>query len=71
MRTDSAAYSSPSRFTTDVPGRTILALALMIAQAFLYNAIFFTEALVLKAFFAVPARGGRHTVRRNLAGNGR
>jgi MFS family permease len=34
--------------------RTTLGLALMIAQAFLYNAIFFTYALVLTNFYAVP-----------------
>ncbi|HET8552947.1 MAG TPA: MFS transporter [Gammaproteobacteria bacterium] len=33
--------------------RTVLGLALMIAQAFLYNAIFFTYALVLTHFYAV------------------
>lgn len=33
--------------------RTILGLALMIAQAFLYNAIFFTDALVLTHFYDV------------------
>jgi MFS family permease len=36
------------------PQRTIVALSLMISQAFLYNAIFFTEALVLATFFNVP-----------------
>ena len=35
------------------PQRTIVALSLMISQAFLYNAIFFTEALVLATFFNV------------------
>ncbi|MEX0753464.1 MAG: MFS transporter [Xanthobacteraceae bacterium] len=35
--------------------RAMLGLALMISQAFLYNAIFFTYALVLTAFYAVPA----------------
>ena len=34
--------------------RTILGLALMIAQAFFYNAIFFTYALVLTRFHHVP-----------------
>ncbi len=34
--------------------RTLLGLALMAAQAFFYNAIFFTYALVLTRFFAVP-----------------
>jgi MFS family permease len=33
--------------------RTVVALALMVAQAFLYNAIFFTYALVLTRFYAV------------------
>jgi MFS family permease len=38
------------------PQRTAVAFALMIAQAFLYNAIFFTESLVLGTFFGVPAQ---------------
>ncbi|MDQ2858732.1 MAG: MFS transporter, partial [Candidatus Eremiobacteraeota bacterium] len=38
------------------PQRTIVAFVLMIAQAFLYNAIFFTESLVLSTFFGVPAQ---------------
>jgi MFS family permease len=37
------------------PRRAFLGLALMGAQAFLYNAIFFTYALVLGRFFQVPA----------------
>ena len=36
------------------PRRTVLGLILMAAQAFCYNAIFFTYALVLGRFFAVP-----------------
>jgi MFS family permease len=35
--------------------RTVLGLVLMASQAFLYNAIFFTYALVLTRFYAVPA----------------
>jgi MFS family permease len=35
--------------------RTLVGLALMVAQAFFYNAIFFTYALVLTDFYAVPA----------------
>jgi MFS family permease len=35
--------------------RAFLGLALMTAQAFLYNAIFFTYTLVLTQFYAVPA----------------
>jgi MFS family permease len=34
--------------------RTALGLALMTAQAFFYNAIFFTYALVLTRFYAIP-----------------
>lgn len=35
--------------------RSLVGLVLMIAQAFFYNAIFFTFALVLTDFFAIPA----------------
>jgi MFS family permease len=35
------------------PGRAVLGASLMITQSFLYNAIFFTYALVLKNFFGV------------------
>jgi MFS family permease len=35
--------------------RSLLGLVLMVAQAFLYNAIFFTYALVLLRFYNVPA----------------
>jgi MFS family permease len=34
--------------------RSFVALALMVAQAFFYNAIFFTYALVLSRFYGVP-----------------
>ena len=37
------------------PGRSFLGLTLMVAQAFLYNAVFFTYALVLIDFYQVPA----------------
>ena len=37
------------------PERTFVVFSLMIAQAFLYNAFFFTNALVLATFFSVPA----------------
>jgi MFS family permease len=36
-------------------GRTLVGLSLMAAQAFFYNAIFFTYALVLTRFYAVPS----------------
>jgi MFS family permease len=35
------------------PRRTVLGLALFVGQAFLYNAVFFTQALVLSTFFGV------------------
>ncbi|MFC5418211.1 MAG: MFS transporter [Stutzerimonas stutzeri] len=41
-------------FVTHRP-RTLVALALMSSQAFFYNAIFFTYALVLTDFYAVPS----------------
>ena len=37
----------------DYPGRTAWGLVLMASQAFIYNAIFFTYALVLTRFYAV------------------
>ncbi len=37
--------------------RSAVALALMVAQAFFYNAIFFTYALVLTRFYGVPDYG--------------
>jgi MFS family permease len=39
----------------DYPRRTVLCVVLMASQAFFYNAIFFTYALVLTRFYAVPA----------------
>lgn len=40
---------------TDYRKRSLVGLALMTAQAFFYNAIFFTYALVLSTFFNIPA----------------
>jgi MFS family permease len=37
------------------PRRTILGLSLMVAQAFAYNGVFFTYALVLGRFYGVPS----------------
>lgn len=39
----------------DYPQRAVLGLVLMAAQAFFYNAIFFSYALVLTRFYAVPS----------------
>lgn len=38
------------------PSRTVLGVSLMITQSFLYNAVFFTYALVLGKFHHVPAQ---------------
>ena len=38
-------------------GRALLALTLMVGQAFLYNAVFFTYGLVLERYEHVPAAG--------------
>ena len=38
------------------PSRTVLGVSLMITQSFLYNAVFFTYALVLSKFHHVPAQ---------------
>jgi MFS family permease len=38
----------------DYPKRSLLGLALFVGQAFLYNAVYFTYALVLDKFFKVP-----------------
>ncbi|WP_447980716.1 MFS transporter [Candidatus Nitrospira bockiana] len=37
------------------PQRTVLGITLMVTQSFLYNAIFFTYALVLSKFYGVPS----------------
>ena len=42
-------------FFKQYPSRTFLGLTMMITQSFLYNAIFFTYALVLKNFYGLPA----------------
>jgi MFS family permease len=39
---------------TQYRARSVLGLALMVAQAFVYNAILFTYALVLHRYYAVP-----------------
>lgn len=42
-------------FARHRPRRTLLGLSLMVAQAFAYNGVFFTYALVLGRFYGVPA----------------
>jgi MFS family permease len=41
-------------FLVRYPKRTFVGLAMMITQSFLYNAIFFSYALVLQKFFHIP-----------------
>jgi MFS family permease len=41
-------------FFRDYPSRSFLGFSMMVTQAFLYNAIFFTYALVLQNFYNVP-----------------
>jgi len=40
--------------TGDFRSRSLLAITLMVAQAFLFNAVFFTYGLVLSTFYGVP-----------------
>lgn len=42
-------------FFGEYPSRSFLGFSMMVTQAFLYNAIFFTYALVLQHFYHVPA----------------
>jgi len=49
--------------------RTLVALALMAAQAFFYNAIFFTYALVLSTFYGVPNEQVGYYILAFAAGN--
>src|SRR5207302_9771119 len=37
------------------PSRSFLGFSMMVTQAFLYNAIFFTYALVLQHFYKIPS----------------
>ena len=56
--TPSSHYSMPRMvlaIVRDYPSRAVLGFALMGAQAFFYNAIFFSYALVLTGFYQVPA----------------
>jgi MFS family permease len=44
-----------STMLRDYPRRSVLGLSLFVGQAFLYNAVFFTQALVLSKFFDVDS----------------
>lgn len=55
LRAEPARFGEMARaIFLENPRRVILGLSLMAAQAFFYNAIFFTYALVLGQFYAVP-----------------
>ena len=52
---DRVSYVKIARvFFRDYPSRSFLGFSMMVTQAFLYNAIFFTYALVLQHFYGVP-----------------
>jgi MFS family permease len=53
----------------DYPRRTVLGLSLFVGQAFLYNAIFFTYALVLTTFYKVSAASVGYYLIAFAAGN--
>jgi MFS family permease len=55
MRTHTPLREVAATLLKLYPRRTILGLGLMAAQAFFYNAIFFTYALVLSDFYGIPA----------------
>ena len=57
LRTDVREWFGPAAraLFTDYRRRAVLGIALMAAQAFCYNAVFFTYALVLKQFYAIPS----------------
>ncbi|WP_342641856.1 MFS transporter [Rhodoligotrophos ferricapiens] len=59
-------------FTTlfrDYPKRTFYCLVLMAAQAFFYNAVFFTYAMMLTDFYAVPSADVGYYILPFAAGN--
>jgi MFS family permease len=57
LRRDIKSWFGPSvrALLVQYRSRTILATALMAAQAFCYNAVFFTYALILTQFYQVPS----------------
>ena len=60
-RPRSASSRSAESSSASIPARSILGLSLFVGQAFLYNAVFFTYALVLTTFYHVSAGSGRAT----------
>ena len=58
LRTDVHSWFGPGvrALLSTYRRRTVLGTALMAAQAFCYNAVFFTYALILTRFYQVPSR---------------
>ena len=53
---ESVGYGQIARtLFRDYPRRSVLGFSMMVTQSFLYNAIFFSYALVLAHFYSVPA----------------
>jgi hypothetical protein len=63
------SWRSPGRWSRTMvrsyPRRSVLGLGLFIGQAFLYNAVFFTQALVLSTFFGVASGSSASTPNRS------
>lgn len=55
MRSHTPLHEVAQTLLRAYPNRTVLGLGLMTAQAFFYNAIFFTYALVLTDFYGIAA----------------
>ena len=57
LRTDVKSWFAPatSALFTDYRRRAVLGIALMAAQAFCYNAVFFTYALILQQFYHIAS----------------
>ena len=54
--TDSVSYVQIAKtMLRQYPSRSFLGFSMMVTQAFLYNAIFFTYALVLQHFYHIPS----------------
>ena len=56
MRTHTTLQEVATNLFGSQRRRTVVGLSLMAAQAFFYNAIFFTYALILTDFYGVPAQ---------------
>jgi MFS family permease len=57
LRSDVQSWFGPATraLFADYRRRSVLGIVLMASQAFCYNAVFFTYALILKQFYAIPS----------------